>query len=103
MNDFIKAVHNAAHASAAYMQADLRHSAIEHGWHPTVAGALHVNYEDGKFNIQVNEEHYNAAHVHEYGDEHTRPTATVRKYGNDTTEAERAFAISLERQLRHLL
>jgi hypothetical protein len=81
------------------MTADIRHSAIEHGWRPSVASNTHVNYNGKRFSVDVHEDHYGTAHIHEYGDENVRPTAVVRKYGNNTHQAERALTKSFMRHL----
>ena len=103
MKSIHDALHQAATHSALYMEHELRTSALRHGWHPSVAQGLHVRYENGDFNVSVDSDKHHAAHVHEYGDENTRPTAVIRKHGNNTSMAEKVFIRSLETQLKGLL
>lgn len=99
MKHIYNAIHTAANHSALYMEHELKTSAIQHGWHPSVAAGLHVDYEGGEFKVSVDEDKHTQAHIHEYGDENTRPTAVIRKHGNDQRMGQKAFIASLERQL----
>lgn len=103
MKSIHDALHQAANHSALYMEHELRTNAIRQGWHPSVAHGLHVGYVDGEFKVSVDADKHAAAHLHEYGDETTRPTAVIRKHGNNTSMAEKAFIRSLEKQLKGLL
>lgn len=103
MKNIHDALHTAATHSARYMQHELRSNAVKRGWHPSVAQGLYVKYTDGEFKVSVDEDKYIQAHIHEYGDEKTRPTAVIRQYGNDTSVAEKVFIRSLEKQLKGLL
>jgi hypothetical protein len=75
-------ISRAAHETAAYMTADIRHSALEHGWHPDVVDNMHVHYDGKKFHVKIAESHAEQAFKHEYGDGVNPPTAVLRKYSN---------------------
>ncbi len=85
------------------MTADLRGHAYHNGWHPDVINNTHVTYDGKSFSTVVHPDHHEAALNHEYGTETSRPTAVIRKYGNDTSQAERAMLTSLARQIGGLL
>lgn len=99
MKRYVEAAHKAAHDTARYMTADIRHSALEHGWHPDVVSNTKVHYEEGKFNVKVHNGYGDDAFRHEFGDEENRPTAVVRKYANNTHQAQRAFLMSAWKHL----
>lgn len=99
MKRYKEAVINAAHDTAGYMTQQLRHSALQHGWKPEVAESLSISYKDDNFHSSSTPEHESAAWKHEYGDEHTRPTAVQRKFGGNADHLDSAFLISLERHL----
>lgn len=77
------------------MEGEIRQLAQAHGWDKSVVNNLHVRYEDNKFNVYVHDKLMDKAFVHEYGNETTRPTAVLRKYGNNPTGAGSAFIKSL--------
>ena len=99
MKHFIDAAHTAAHSASSFMTADLRGHAYHAGWHPDVINNTHVTYDGKGFSTVVHPDHHDAALFHEYGNERTRPTAVVRNFGNDTSQAERAMLTSLVRQI----
>lgn len=83
MKNFSEALERAAHDTAAYMTFDVRRSARSHGWEPHEVASLRVRYVDGDFNIKAEGQHADAALLREYGSEKQRPTAVMRKYGNN--------------------
>jgi hypothetical protein len=92
-----QATKSAATNTAAFMTQQLRQSALDHGWHPDVVANMEVRHTDGKFNVHVAKEYKDRAFVHEFGNEHTQPTAVVRKYGNDTKTAQKFFMLSTDK------
>lgn len=82
MKRVIEKAEKSAHVAAAHMEADLRRSALEHGWHHEVANSLTVNYHEGQFKVHVPEQYADKAYVHEFGDQNTLPTGVIRKYNN---------------------
>lgn len=94
-----QALQKAAHDTAVFMTSELRRHAHEAGWDPEVADSLHVKYDGKAYSIHVPEEHYDKAFEHEYGTEHRRPLATIRKFSNDTTKAEMALSKFMDRRV----
>jgi hypothetical protein len=92
----------AAKDTTAALTDELRQSALEHGWEPKVANALHVIHGDEGFIVHVDEEHSDRAFVYEYGNEQNRPTAVVRKFQNKPKKALSGYADLLEHHARKL-
>jgi len=99
----ITAAHKAAHASAAFMTNELRRSALEHGWHPDVVHNMNVRYTGSDFVVDIHPDYQDRAFVHEFGNEHTRPTAVIRKYNNDGFNYERVMHMHLNEALGGIL
>jgi hypothetical protein len=87
----LEATQKAAKSTAGFMTMQLRQSALQHGWDSDVVAHLHVVHEDGKFKTHVEPEYADRAWVHEYGTEHIRPTAVLRKYSNNPKVAKEAL------------
>lgn len=98
MSHIKKAIQRAGHEAAAYMTADLRYRALEHGWDPEVVSNLHVQHSEGKFSTHVPAEHADKAFSHEYGTETTPPSAVIRKYSKSSAGDE-AFFHSINKHL----
>lgn len=81
----------AAYDTAAFMTADLRERALSSGWHPDVVNNMHVEFGDEGFKVNIHEDHQEKAWIHEYGSESSRPTALLRKYANDHSDAKSMF------------
>lgn len=97
MKKLLEAAQKAKQDTAAYMTADVRNRALNDGWHPAVVSTLRIEHGKDGFQTKVNDEHAAAAFKHEFGDEHTRPSATVRKYANDSHASAQAFMASLNK------
>ena len=97
MKKLLEATRKATQDTAAYMTADIRNRALNDGWHPNVVSTLRVEHGDDGFQAKVNAEHSAAAFTHEFGDEDNRPSATVRKYANDSHASSQAFMASLNK------
>lgn len=95
MKKLLESVQKAKQDTAVYMTADVRNRALNDGWHPTVVSTLRVEHGKDGFQTKVNTEHADAAFKHEFGDEDNRPSATIRKYANDTHASSQAFMVSL--------
>jgi len=103
VEEVISAIENAAHDAANYMTVDLRNRAHAAGWDHEVANNLHVLYADGKFSTHVPPKYSDRAHLHEYGSEGVRPTAVLRKFANEHSDGERAFAMNIHHHLKGVL
>lgn len=78
------------------MTQQLRRSALQHGWDSDVVEHLHVTHEKGSFKTYVDPEFADRAWVHEYGNEHVRPTGVIRKYSNNARTAKEALWESIK-------
>ena len=96
-NSLKAAARKAAVDAALYMTADVRHSALKHGWDYDTASNTDVLYDGNQYKVHVQAEFERQAMDLEYGTERRRPTAVFRKYGNNTAQAERVFLSSLEK------
>jgi len=94
-----EAARKAAYQAGLYMTADVRHRAMEHGWHPEVASNTNIMYDGTQYKVEVHDDFESQAMDLEYGTETMRPTAVIRKYGNNTSQAEHAFMTVLEKDL----
>jgi hypothetical protein len=94
-----EALKSAAADTAKFMTSELRHHALSDGWDPEVANSLHVHYDGKSYGVHIPEEHYNKAFEHEYGTESTRPLATIRKFSNNTANAEAALSKFMDRRV----
>jgi hypothetical protein len=92
-----EATHKAKADTARFMTMQLRQHALSYGWDAEVANNLSVVHENGNFHAKVHPDHTDRAFVHEYGNEHTRPTAAIRKFMSDPTNANNAFMVSVNR------
>lgn len=99
MKQFTEAIHKAAADAAVHMTANLRASALEHGWHSDVVNNLHVGYSEGHFSLNIHPDYQDRAFVHEYGNEHSRPTAVLRKYEHQIGDSSKIFN---QRLIKHL-
>ena len=99
MKHFTDSLHKAAADAAHVMSSELRASATEHGWHPDVVAGLNVHYDKGQFKVEFPDEHKDRAFVHEFGDQHNRPTAVLRKYEHHTGLAQKFL---IQRLTKHL-
>lgn len=96
MKKLLAASQRAQQDTARYMTRQLRNSALNAGWDADVVQNLHVVNEDGKFQTKVHPDYADRAFVHEFGNETTRPTAAIRKFGNDGDAYDKAFMVSLK-------
>jgi hypothetical protein len=98
----LEAADKAKQDTARYMTAQLRRQALHHGWDADVVSTLHVSHADGKFSAQVHPDHADRAFVHEYGNEHVRPTAVIRKFMNDPQHVNNAFIVTLNNRWKEV-
>jgi hypothetical protein len=91
VKQFTEAIHKAAADAAVHMTANLRASALEHGWDSDVVSHIRVNYGEGKFSLDVHPEYKDRAFVHEYGNEQVRPTAVLRKFEHQVSGSSKIF------------
>jgi glycosidase len=99
MKDVRDALARAAHDTAAYVTADIRHTAAEHGWDPEVSSSLSVHYGEDGYNVTVPDHLKDRAFVHEFGDERNAPTAAMRKYSNSREIASKVLLKNIEKHL----
>ena len=97
MKHVLKAFPQAAAEAARSMTYDLRQSAIDHGWDPTIANSLHITHNGNEFKIHVPKKYKSTVHELEYGTEKTPPTAVFRKFNNRPHHMEVALLKSLSR------
>lgn len=95
MKRILEVKDKAAADTARFMQREIRRSAKEHGWDPSVVKNTFVKYEDNAFKVHVTPEYADKAFVHEFGDENNQPTAVIRKYNNNSGKAEKALLKSI--------
>ena len=86
LDKYKNAIHRSAVATGDYLTHQLRADAAAHGWN-IPSEALSVKYDGSKLNVNVHQDHIEAAHVLEYGNERQRPTAVIRKLSNNTDSA----------------
>lgn len=92
------AISQASNDTAQFMTRQVRHRALNDGWDKDVVANLHVVHENGKFSARVHPELADRAFVHEFGDENTRPNATLRKFSNDNKVTKSAFMANLNKR-----
>jgi hypothetical protein len=93
------AIEKASHDTAAYVTADLRHSARESGWDEEVVSNLRVHHGEDGYNVMVPDDLKDRAFVHEFGDEKTPPSAAIRKYSNNHSVAAQVMLKNIEKHL----
>ena len=97
-----KALEQAIPGTEATLTEKLRQSAIAHGWHPDVVAHMNVQHKDGAFHAVIAPEYSDRAFVHEFGDESSRPTAVLRKFGNDTNAIHQTYMDKVNEQYGRL-
>lgn len=95
MKKLIEAVQKAKQDTARVMTAQLRQSALEHGWEPGIVGKIRVDHSGENFSVKVHSSVADKAFTHEYGNENVRPTAAARKLLNDPKHFDTAFMARL--------
>ena len=88
-----------AHQTSLLITSEVRQAATEGGWPGEVASNTRVMYDGSAYRVSVRSDLESQAMDLEYGTPQKRPTAVLRKYANDTSSAENAFIVSLEREL----
>lgn len=99
MRSILNNIPHAAKEAAAHAERELRARALEAGWDNKVVANLHVRYVDGKFNIYAHDKIADAAFVHEYGNEHLRPTSVIHKFSGNPAGSEKVFLSSLKNHM----
>lgn len=89
LNDHSKALNKAGHETTHYMRAQLRNTALAHGWPDDVVRHLAVHHKDGEFTVHAHSSHRNQVLDLEYGTPTQRPTAVIRKFNNRQDEIQR--------------
>ena len=97
MKHIHSAVEKAAKQTSRYMTGQLRKEAKASGWPRHIVGNMGVIYDDNKFQVHVHDRHFDEAQRLEYGTEHDRPTAAIRRSSNRTKEAEQFFIGTLQK------
>lgn len=92
----IKATKDAAESATH----SFRTHALAHSWDADVVAHTHVAYEQGKFAVKTHPDYEDRAHVHEYGDETTPPTAAIRKFFNRSENTHAPFMAALNRHAK---
>ena len=85
MINFKEAVFKAGVDASRSLTLNLRNMAAEHGWHPDLVKNLHVLFDGSDLKIHYPDSLKNHIHDLEYGTEHTRPTAVLRKFKNESS------------------
>ena len=99
MKKLADAARKIANQTSLLMTSDLRQSAMDNGWSTEVASNTHIMYDGKSYLVDVRSDLESQAMDLEYGTPDTRPTAAVRKYSNNTQDAENAFITGLEKEL----
>lgn len=100
MKKYLSAVTNATHDIAKFMTYDLRSVAVREGWEPEVASGLSISYDGNKFAYNLGDQFSEQAFNHEFGTETTRPKATVRRYLNDLSGAQKVMGKLIEKHVK---
>lgn len=95
MKHIHSAVEKAAKQTSRYMTGQLRKEAKASGWPRHIVGNMGVIYDDSKFQVHVHDRHFAEAQDLEYGTEHSRPTAAIRRSANRTKGADEFFTETL--------
>jgi hypothetical protein len=88
-----------SHETAKYLSSHLRNEATAAGWPDHIVSGMKVHYHEGEFKIAANKKHTKEINDLEYGTQDSRPTAAMRRFSNDTSEAEE-FLVG--RMLKHM-
>jgi hypothetical protein len=91
LKELRQALKQAIPDTEATLTEKLRQSASQSGWHPDVVANLHVKHSDEGFKVQVSPEFSERAFIHEHGDESSRPTAVIHKFGNNSKEIQKIY------------
>ena len=91
----LKVTEEVSHA----MTADVRVSALNHGWDAHSVFGTSVTNNEGQFNLEIDPAVKNRVMDWEYGTQTSRPTAVFRKYGNNTAKIEAAIVSKLEKEI----
>ena len=83
MKRLLEATQKAKQDTARVLTSQLRQHALNSGWHPEVVDHIAVTNKGGKFTADIHPDYAARAFTHEYGNETTRPTATIRKFLNN--------------------
>jgi hypothetical protein len=78
-----KFIDNLKHQTAKELTSELRSRALASGWDKDVVSNTRVEYTGGKMAVNTHPDYEERAFKHEFGTEHTRPTAVIRKLNND--------------------
>lgn len=78
------------------MTGQLRQEAKKSGWPRHIVGNMGVIYDENRFQVHVHDRHFDEAHALEYGTEHSRPTAAIRRSSNRTKGADEFFTETLK-------
>ena len=82
------ALDKSIHETARYLSSHLRNEASASGWPDHIVGRMKVHYHDGEFKIAAHPRHTKQINDLEYGTPDTRPTAAMRRFANNLSEAE---------------
>lgn len=96
MKHIHSAVEQAAKQTSRYMTGQMRKEAKASGWPRHVVANMGVIYDDKRFQVHVHDRHFDEAQRLEYGTEHDRPTAAIRRASNRTKETDQFFMSALK-------
>jgi hypothetical protein len=85
------ALNKSAQETARYMSTHLQNEARAAGWPDHIVNGMKVQHHDGEFKISANSKHSKEIKNLEYGTPDSRPTAAMRRFSNNTAEAEEFF------------
>jgi hypothetical protein len=77
-----KAIEASLGATANYMSAELRKSAVERGWDKDAAMGISVANDGYKFKANINPNVGDKVFISEFGDSDNVPNAVIRNYAN---------------------
>lgn len=99
----LHSLHKASKETSHLLSAHLRDSARASGWPTHLINGMHVSYDDHSFKINVADHHRAEALNVEYGTPSTHPNPAMRKFANQTSEAENFFAKRFVHHLKGVL
>ena len=99
MKKLVSSARKAAKNAANLMTFDLQKNAINNGWSEDVAYATKVVFKNDKYQVSVSNKLNSQALDLEYGTTRSRPTAAIRKFANNTDDAQDSIVRALEKEL----
>jgi hypothetical protein len=82
-----KAIEASLGATATFMSAELRKSAVERGWDNDAAMGISVTNDGYKFKANIDNSVSEKVFISEFGSLDNRPNAVIRNYANRPSDA----------------